>query len=128
LAFEVDWPAATIGTIEPGPGQSQTAAPGYYNKIHAYSNAQVFLSSGVYFLNEFFLEPDAKLWLNASSGPIVIWVKDAFTYRGAILDSAGGFPRLFIGYLGTSLAVVERVFRGTLAAPNARINIASITG
>lgn len=128
LGFEVDWPSSTIGTIEPGVGQTQTAAPGYYNKLHAYTNAKVFLSSGVYFLNEFFLEPDAELRLNTSGGPIVIWVKNAFTYRGKIFDSGGGFPRLFIGYLGTSLAAVERIFRGTLAAPNAKINIATILG
>lgn len=127
LALNVAFPSSTQGTIELEPDQQRTAAPGYYNKLHAKSRAQVFLSSGVYFFNEFFLEPDSKIWLNQSSGPVVIYVKNAFTYRGEILDSAGGFPRVFIGYLGTSLAVVERVLRGTLSAPNAKINIATVT-
>jgi DNA-binding protein YbaB len=127
LALNVAFPTSTQGTIELEPNQQSTAAPGYYNKLSAKSGAQVFLSAGVYFFNEFFLEPDSKIWLNQSAGPVVIYVKDTFTYRGAIADSAGGFPRLFIGYVGTSLAVVERVLRGTLSAPNAKINIASVT-
>ena len=127
LVLNVPFPQNTQGTIEPEPNQQQTAAPGYYNKLHAKSGAQVFFSSGVYYLNEFFLEPQAKLWLNQSLGPVVIWVRDGFTHRGAVLVCGGGFPRLFIGYLGANLAVVERVFRGTLSAPNAKINIATVT-
>lgn len=127
LVLNVTFPTSTQGTIEPEPNQQQTAGPGYYNKLHAKSGAQVFFSSGVYYLNEFFLEPDATLWLNQSMGPVIIYVRDGFTYRGKIEAMGGGFPRLFIGYLGANLAVVERVFRGTLSAPNAKINIASVT-
>jgi hypothetical protein len=127
LILNVSYPSNTIGTIELEPNQQRTAGPGYYNKLHAKSGAQVFFTTGVYYLNEFFLEPQSKLWLNQANGPVIIYVKNGFTYRGEILVMGGGFPRLFIGYTGTNLAVVERVFRGTLSAPNAKINIASVT-
>ncbi len=127
LALDVQFPGSTQGTIEPEPDQQQSAGPGYYNKLHAKSRAQVFLSSGVYYFNEFLLEPDSKLWLEQSAGPVILYVKNAFTHRGAILDQAGGFPRLFIGYLGASVAIVESVYRGTLSAPNAKINIATVS-
>jgi DNA-binding protein YbaB len=126
LALNVPFPAVTQGTIELEPGQQRIAAPGYYDKCHPKQCAQVFLSSGVYYFNEFKLEPDSKVWVNAASGPIVIWVKNAFFFRGAFLDPAGGSPRVFVGYLGTDMAPVERAYRGTLCAPNAKISLATI--
>jgi DNA-binding protein YbaB len=126
LLLNVPFPTVTVGTIELEPSQQQTAAPGYYNKLHAKANAQVFLSAGTYYFNEFLLEPGAKIWLNQTSGPAVIWVKTSFTHRGSVQVSGGAFPRLFIGYLGTSTAVVESKFYGTLSAPNAKISVSTI--
>ncbi len=126
LALNVVFPTTTQGTIEPEPDQQRTAAPAYYQKLAPKPRSQVFLSSGVYYFNDLAIEPDAKVWLNASAGPIIIWVKSSFTFRGAFLDPGGAFPRVFVGYLGTSLAVVESVYKGTLSAPNAKINIATL--
>jgi hypothetical protein len=126
LLLNVPFPGVTIGTIELEPGQQQTAGPGYYDKCHPKQNAQVFLSAGVYYFNEFFLEPGSKVWLNQTSGPVVIYVKNAFTFRGSFNVNGGAFPRVFVGYLGTSMAVVEAAYKGTLAAPNAKISISTI--
>jgi DNA-binding protein YbaB len=126
LVLNVTFPPSTIGTIELEPGQQQTAAPGYYDKLHPKQDAQVFLSSGRYYFNDLFLEPGSKVWLNAAAGPIVIWVKNGFTFRGAFLATGAGFPRVFVGYLGTSTAVVESSFQGTLAAPNAKISVSTV--
>jgi DNA-binding protein YbaB len=128
LALNVPFPATPVGTIELEPSQQRTAAPGYYRKIHAKEFAKVFLSTGTYYCDEFILEPNSTLTVTATTGPCVIWVKNTFIFRGAFLDSAGGFPRVFAGYVGTSAAIVERAYRGTLSAPNAKINIATITG
>lgn len=126
LVLNVTFPSSSIGTIELEPGQQQTAAPGYYNKLHPKQNAQVFLSSGKYYFNEVFLEPGSKVWINAANGPVVIWVKNGFTFRGSFLATGGGFPRVFAGYLGTSMAVVESSFQGTLSAPNAKISVSTV--
>jgi DNA-binding protein YbaB len=126
LVLNVAFPPSTTGTIELEPGQQRTAGPGYYNKLHPKQNAQVFLSSGKYYFNEVLLEPGSKVWLDAAGGPIVIWVKNGFTYRGAFLATGGGFPRVFVGYLGTSMAVVESQLKGTLAAPNAKISVSTV--
>ena len=126
LLLNVPFPGVTIGTIELEPGQQQTAGPGYYDKCHPKQNAQVFLSAGVYYFNEFFLEPGSKVWLNQTSGPVVIYVKNAFTFRGSFNVNGGAFPRVFVGYLGTSMAIVEAAYKGTLAAPNAKISISTI--
>jgi hypothetical protein len=126
LVLNVPFPGVTVGTIELEPGQQQTAGPGYYDKCHPKQNAQVFLSTGVYYFNEFFLEPGSKVWLSQTSGPVVIYVKNAFTFRGSFMVNGGAFPRVFVGYLGTSMAVVENAYKGTLSAPNAKISISTI--
>jgi DNA-binding protein YbaB len=126
LALNVPFPGVTIGTIDLEPGQTQTAPPGYYANLHPKNGAIATLSSGVYYFNTLFLEPGSTVKLNQSSGPVVIWVKSSFTHRGTFVDVANGFPRLFIGYVGTSTAIVETKFRGTLSAPNTKISISTI--
>jgi hypothetical protein len=126
LTLNVTFPTSSQGTIELEPNQQQTALPGYYNNLHPKTGAQVFLSSGTYYFNTLFLEPGSKVWINASAGPVVIWVKNSFTFRGAFLASGGGFPRVFAGYLGTSMAVVESSYQGTLSAPNAKISVSTV--
>jgi DNA-binding protein YbaB len=126
LVLNVPFPGVTQGTIELEPGQQQTAGPGFYNKLVVKSGAQAKLSSGTYYFNDFDLEPSGTALLQATSGPIVIWVKNSFIFRGAFTDSAGGFPRVFVGYLGTATATVESKYRGTLSAPNAKISISTI--
>jgi DNA-binding protein YbaB len=127
LLLNVPFPSVIQGTIELEPNQQQTAAPGYYNRIHPKSGAQVFLSAGVYYCNEFFLEPGSTVWLATTGGPVVIWVRSTFTFRGTVKTSgAGGFPRLFAGYLGTDTVIVESAWKGTLAAPNAKISVSTI--
>jgi len=126
LVLNVPFPGVTVGTIDLGPGQTQTAAPGYYDNLHPNAGATVTLSAGVYYFNTVLLEPGSTVRLNQSSGPVVIWVKNSFIHRGTFVDVANGFPRLFIGYFGTSMAVVESKFRGTLSAPNAKISVSTI--
>jgi len=126
LTLNVPFPGVLQGTIELEPNQQQSAGPGYYNKLVVKQGAQATLSAGVYYFNDFDLEPGGTLRLVSTSGPVVIWVKNSFIFRGAYSDSAGGFPRVFAGYLGTTTAVVESKYRGTLSAPNAKISISTI--
>jgi DNA-binding protein YbaB len=126
LALTVPFPASPIGTIEVDADKQQTAGPGYYSKLKLQPRAQAFLRSGVYYFNEVLLEPDSKVWLDQTAGPVIVYVKTSFTYRGEFKVADNSFPRLFIGYLGMSTAIVERVFRGTLSAPSAKISLASV--
>jgi hypothetical protein len=54
-----------------------------------------------------------------------IYVKNSFTFRGAMLDSFGDEPRIFVGYFGTTDALLESAFDGTLVAPKAKVVISS---
>lgn len=125
LSFNVPFPSTAVGTIELGYFQQMTAAPGYYWKLNASSNSQVFLSSGVYYFDHFFMDTGSKLWIDATSGPVIIWVRHSFTYKGSIKDPGGAHPRVFVGYLGSATAYVKTRFKGALAAPQAPIKIYS---
>ena len=129
LALNVPFPGVTQGTIELEPGQTQTAGPAFYNKLSIKRGAVANLSSGVYYFNELFLDVGSTVNLNASAGPIVLWVRNAFTFRGTFVDVAGGFPRVFAGFLASGpnvVAVVESRYQGTLSAPGAKISLSTI--
>jgi len=126
LVLNIPFPGVSMGTIELEPGQSTTAAPAYYNNLTVKSGATANLSAGAYYFNNFDLEPQGRVVLDAAAGPVVIWVRQSLIFRGAFADKAGGFPRVFVGYLGTSDAIVESKYQGTLSAPTAKINISTI--
>jgi DNA-binding protein YbaB len=125
LQLAVNFPT-TSATIELEPSQTQTAAPGSYRKLVVKQNAQANLSAGVYYFLDLQLEPGGKVSIHASAGPVVIYVKNSLIFRGAFVDSAAGFPRVFVGYVGSATAVVESKYRGTLSAPYAKISISTI--
>ena len=129
LVLNVPFPGVTQGTIELEPNQTQTAGPAFYNKLSVKRAAIATLSAGVYYFNDLFLDVGSTVNLNANAGPIVIWVRSSFTFRGEFIDSAGGFPRVFAGFLAnspTAVAVVESKYRGTLSAPGAKISLSTI--
>lgn len=53
-------------------------------------------------------------------------MRDNFIYRGAFEDSAGGFPNVLVGFMGSGTAVVDSLYRGTLLAPNGKINLTTV--
>jgi hypothetical protein len=126
LIFTVAFPAATSGDVALEPDQAGATAPGYYGKIAVKSRATLSLSSGTYFCNELTLEPEGKVMLNAAQGPIYIWVRDSFTFRGAFEDTLGAFPNVLVGYMGSGTATVDSLYRGTLLAPNGKITLATV--
>jgi DNA-binding protein YbaB len=126
LTLNVPFPGVTQGTVEIEPNQQQTAGPGFYNQLAVKQGAVAKLSAGAYYFNDITLEPGSQVSLDASGGPVIIWARNSFTFRGAFVDKAGGFPRVLVGYLGTAMAVVESKYQGTLAAPNAKISISTI--
>jgi hypothetical protein len=126
LAFTVAFPGATVGNVNLEPDQTGSAVPGYYGQVTVKSRATLTLTAGTYFCNELTIEPQAQVVLNAAQGPIYIWVRDSLTFRGAFNDSAGAFPNVLVGFMGSGTAVVDSAYRGTLLAPNGKINLATV--
>ncbi|MEO6095648.1 MAG: hypothetical protein ABIW76_08200 [Fibrobacteria bacterium] len=111
-------------------GQSLTLNPGNYGGVHAYANATLTLKAGTYNLKSLVLEPDVKVILNTSTGPIDIKVRDnlAFGDRFNMSFQTTGLASQVNIYshqasplrLGT-----DSRFVGRLTAPRADINVNS---
>jgi hypothetical protein len=54
-------------------------------------------------------------------------VRSGLTFRGSILSQHVGTPRVLLAYFGTSDALIEASFDGTLVAPRAKAVLSSAT-
>lgn len=113
-------PAGTPQTIGPD-GPIVPLAPGSYASLDVRSRGRVSLKAGSYYFDTFNSEPQAEVQLNGA--PIYIYVKSAFTYRGAFKRISGAEGQVLVGYLGTSTALLEAPFVGTISAPNGTVEL-----
>src|SRR5690606_9994617 len=56
-----------------------------------------------------------------TTGPVQVFVKTAFTYRGKVVATGPSVPKWIVGYLGTTTAIVEAPFTGAFLAPAADV-------
>jgi hypothetical protein len=124
---------ATFGTACGGnvslePDKVRTLSPDAYGDVSVKAGATLTLKSGNYTLNSFQLESLAKLALDVAAGPVVLFVKSGFTFRGSVSSPTDATQSLLIEYAGTSTASIEAPFQGTIVAPNARLNLATVQG
>jgi hypothetical protein len=107
-------------------GASKTILPGNYGTVTVMNNvAKLYLSGGIYHMDSFATEPDAKIYFDTGSKPIVVFVKNGFNIasRTKFLQSGekGANPARILFVVGTSspIAINPQVnWRGTLIAPN----------
>jgi DNA-binding protein YbaB len=127
LALNVAFPGATAGSIALTTNQQASPPPAYYDQISVGgTNAKLTLSAGIYFCNNFVLDTGGQIVLDTTGGPIFLYVKTGFTFKGTIAGAPGSVPDVFVGYVGTNPAFVQGPWIGTLAAPNAKIDVASV--
>jgi hypothetical protein len=86
------------------------------------------LSSGTYFFDSLMLESSGRLLLDQTAGPVTIYIRTSFTYRGVTATTNGAFPNLFVGYLGTEEAFLESRFKGAVVAPNGKLTLGDLLG
>ncbi len=128
--WNVAWPLSNGGDIfmPAAPGGTTPVldvAPGAYGSFNIHSRNRVNLTSGTYFFESFNTEPQAEIHLDKSNGPIFIYVRTTFTYKGAFVDDGGPAGAVLVGVLGdTSVPIfLQAPFFGTLVAPNGRIEL-----
>ncbi|HEY5962072.1 MAG TPA: hypothetical protein VIV60_36195, partial [Polyangiaceae bacterium] len=129
MTWQVPWPSTVQSAILLGPDQPPTAqpplsiAPGSYAGLNVQSRSRVALTTGTYFFDTFNTEPDAKVFVNTSSGPIFIYVRSQFRFHGPMVQNGGSEGRVLVGYLGLTNVDLEAGFVGTMVAPNASIDV-----
>jgi hypothetical protein len=123
-SFNVTFPPAGF-SVQLEPDRTLRLAPGSYGAVQIKSRSAVFLQAGDYYFSSLTVEPGAVLSL-PSAGKARIFVQSGFVFRGRVARPAGGTAALLVAYLGTSNALLESSFRGSVIAPNAKIVLASV--
>ncbi len=123
--WDVEFPPSNTSYLA-GPQQTKTVAPGAYASLNVHPDGVLELRSGTYTMNALIAESDSKVRLDFTDGPIFLYVRDVFTFRGTL---EGADPsELFIGYLGTNTADIDSPFQGTVVAPNALLRLSPVDG
>jgi len=109
------------------PNQSRDLGPGSYGAISVKSGATLRLVPGSYYVTSLTLEPSSKITFSSENGPVQLFIRDTYIHRGTITDTASASPRILLAYLGTAMIPVEAPLSGILLAPNAAVQLASVT-
>lgn len=130
MDFSIDMADFTPDLSEPitvGNGGDATLNPADYGAVKVMNNnAKLRLSGGIYHMESLTTEPDAEIYFDTTSKPVIIFVKGQLTIkpRTKFLQSANKAAdpsRILIvtGYNGAVTIGPQTNWRGTLIAPNA---------
>jgi hypothetical protein len=129
--FALEFPGVTSGdvSLEPPPnaGSVLALAPGHYGDAVAKSRTRLSIRSGVYSFSSLTIEPDAVVAVDTSAGPVFVYVRDTFRFRGRIENTSGPRADLLVASFGTGSVFLEAPFVGTVVAPNAGIVLATVS-
>jgi hypothetical protein len=114
------------GAINLNPDATQTLAPDSYGSIRVASRATLKLKSGSYLATSLVVEPQGKLELDDAAGPVVLYLDTGLTFSGSVGSLTGAHPKFLIAYRGTSFVPIEAPFAGSIVAPNAKLNLATV--
>src|SRR5262249_52107655 len=77
------------------PFETVTAAPGAYSELRASPQSVLRLASGRYDLERLAIARGARLVFDTSSGPVLLYVRDALDFSG-VIEETGGSGRLLV--------------------------------
>jgi DNA-binding protein YbaB len=126
LQIAGNFPATAQSPVVLAAGAHRTVQPAYYSSIQLGSNSQLTVTAGVYFTDSLDVEPGAVIIVNASAGPVVLWIKKTLIFKGALRDAANVFPRIWVGYLGSDPVSLTTPFQGSIVAPKATLTLPTV--
>jgi hypothetical protein len=97
--------------------------PGSYGALSVMPGAVLQLSAGTYYFDSFGVEPESRLVLDATDGPIVLVVRSQLFFRGKLEGAAP--ESVLIAFAGTQPIAIEASLGATLVAPNAAVRYAT---
>jgi len=104
----------------------ESLAPGSYRTVQVFSGGELTLAAGHFSFQSFLVEPGASIVLPAAPAVVVIQVDERFFFRGQMRATGAQLPNPFITFAGSEQVSIERQFFGTIVAPRAKINCASL--
>lgn len=122
--WAVDFPAGEGPDVSlPPDSPNYNLAPGHYDSIQVFSRSTITLVSGQYFIDSFVLEPQVNFQVDASGGPVLIYVRDTLLLRSSIEYIGGEEGQVIFGYLGNQVPLFEEAIVAGVVAPNAIIEL-----
>jgi len=114
--------------IEVPPGGVHTLSPGSYGRVKVRDGADLYLSGGDYYIDEFDTDPQAIVWVDLTGGPITINVVTELDIDDGVAiiispEDSGTTTDITINALQEAKIEIEHDarLRGTLNAPNAEV-------
>jgi hypothetical protein len=122
------FPAESLGDVLLEPEQVAEKPPGRYGNVQVKSRAELRLRSGAYYFDRFdVLEPEARVVLDETDGPTVIYVLQPFAFRGEVSSNLA-HPELLVAVFGSGMIHLETPFTGTIVAPLADLKLGTVNG
>lgn len=127
FTWTYDAPVASQGPVALEPNQTASKDPGRYGNWSIKSGASLHISSGEYHIDSLdALEPDGKLIVDASDGPVFLYIHGVMRHRGSMVSiNPGEEPNIIVVVLGQDDVFLETPFHGFLVAPNALVQMRS---
>lgn len=122
--WTVDWPTGVTRDISRAPDSPATRlVPGAWDSIQIFSRAGIQFESGVYFVNSLVVEPQAKIYIDASAGPVILYVRDTLRLNVGLTYVGGTAGQVLFGYAGNQQAYFEEAVVASVVAPNSVIEL-----
>ena len=125
LSLSIDFPDTS--TPVPDITSDTPLPPGAYAAVHVVAGA-LELSSGTYHFESFNVDLGASVRIQASAGPVEIFVRDGMSFAGSLSFLAGSPSQLRIVYVGTTPLTLLGPVSGTVIAARAPLVVGSGTG
>jgi hypothetical protein len=116
-------PAGGANGIVLGPGENRTLAPGAYRGLIAGFGSTLRLTAGRYFFGLLDLKPGSHLEIDDSQGPAIVYVIRRLGLAAEVVDLDPAPLALLVAYVGPHDVKVAGLFRGTLIATQAEVEV-----
>lgn len=116
-------PAISTEDYHLEPVSDLALSPGSYGALVVKPGTSIHLSSGEYTFNSIEVHSEGKLVIDDHQAPVVVYVRDTFSFKGSIQGVFRAVPQLLLVDLGVTTVFVESSFVGTLVVPNATLRL-----
>ena len=118
-------PDVSAGNLQLNPDQTGDWIEERYDRVNVFSRSTLTLTAGTWYVDHLSVEPQGKIVLDDSAGPITLVVGESLNFRGDWVDGTddGFSPFLLIAYDGTRELLLDRAYQGFVVAPHATISL-----
>jgi hypothetical protein len=123
--LQVSFPSAADVDVVLGPDTVASRPPGRYRHINIGTRSRLKVRSGTYYAETLAVEPQSILEIDERFGPVVIYVRRPFAFRGAVSSNIVP-PSPLIAVIDPGDIFVETSFSGTILGPNSRLILGGV--